>query len=191
MAIDKLKRSTSDSEEVVDDPKKDESKDEEESTPRRRSVRRTTTKKTATKKTVTKKATTKRKPTTPKPEKEEAQPEEKKDSKPEKKAKAMPEPPNPPKWKMKEKVGPHRLSDGTRIYPGDTINVWPEEIEGAIDKFQCLTPGGESTSAPPPVSTLTVLQREDKKYDVIGSNGKPINTVGLSKKEADSLKNGV
>jgi class 3 adenylate cyclase len=45
---------------------------------------------------------------------------------------------NKPLWKKKARTGPHTMPDGTTLTGEEVIRAWPEDLRGAIDKFEPL-----------------------------------------------------
>jgi hypothetical protein len=87
------------------------------------------------------------------------------------------------------------MPDGTVVQNGDIIEAWPEEIRGALDKFEPITyivseDGGVPT-APTPESTLKIVHRGGGKYNVVDQNGNAVNDRLLSKEDAENLMNGI
>jgi hypothetical protein len=99
-----------------------------------------------------------------------------------------------PRWKKRMGTGPHIMADGTVVKCGETIRAWPEEIRGAIDKFEpvdyILPEDGGMPGPPTPESTLRLVHRGKGRYNVVDQNGNAINDKPMSKEDAMSLLNG-
>jgi hypothetical protein len=85
---------------------------------------------------------------------------------------------------MKQGYGKHRMrvsGEVVTLVPGSTVQCEPEELGGAIDKFDALT---EPTKTP--TTELLVAQTEDG-YFVATAEGKAIHQGAISHEEAVNL----
>jgi len=82
-------------------------------------------------------------------------------------------------YRMKQKCGRHRMRDGRLISPGDHIRTTPDELAGALDKFDVI----EADPAPPPpvdVTQFRVIRRSPGWYDVVNAvSGTPVNDKAI------------
>lgn len=98
-----------------------------------------------------------------------------------------------PKYKLREGCGKHILGRGKNaktIQPGQVVRATPEELAGAMDKFDLvLDTIREDVNAPE--ATLIPKHKGGGWYDVINSKtGMRINQKSLKQDEAMALLNG-
>jgi len=98
------------------------------------------------------------------------------------------------KYKVKSGKVHRRENGATVIYrPGDVLEASPYKVRGYRDLLQRLDgeddPEREKLVLEQPVS-FTIQHRGGGKYNVIGVDGKPINTGLLTRKEAEDIVRG-
>jgi len=89
----------------------------------------------------------------------------------------------------------HRRENGVMVIyrPGDVLEASPYEVRGYRDLLQRLDgeddPEQEKLVLEQPVS-FTIQHRGGGKYNVLGVDGKPVNTRLLTRKEAEDIARG-
>lgn len=98
----------------------------------------------------------------------------------------------PPRWRKKPGTGTHYMYDDVEAPEGKIFRAWPDELAGALDKFENLDDiDDEDQNNPvPKESTLIPVENEDGTWDVKSVEGVCINDNPLTKKEAESMVNG-
>ena len=99
---------------------------------------------------------------------------------------------NAPIWRKKQHTGPHTMPDGRKIECGQTVRAYPNQLAGAIDKFeQVLEASRQSAPAKTPhEQTITPVHAGGGRWNVVDASGKKLNDILLTKEEATQIADG-
>ena len=92
------------------------------------------------------------------------------------------------KFRMKNGVGTHLMSNGRNIISGDIVECAAADLGGAIDKFDILEPDPAPDARPKVALEIRLRPNSTSWYDVVNpTTGKALNTKALKKAEAELL----